>query len=68
MLRVAELSVRKCVHYTPLPLLIWLPSCSVAATSSPITFIGTGEHIDDLELFKTRPFVSKLLGTIMLSL
>lgn len=36
--------------------------CSVAATESPITFIGTGEHIDDLEPFKTKPFISKLLG------
>lgn len=35
---------------------------SVAATNSPIIFIGTGEHIDDLESFKTKPFVSKLLG------
>lgn len=35
---------------------------SVAATNSPIIFIGTGEHIDDLEPFKTKPFVSKLLG------
>ena len=35
---------------------------SVAATRSPITFIGTGEHLDDLEPFKTKPFVSKLLG------
>jgi len=35
---------------------------AVAATRSPITFIGTGEHIDDLEPFKTKPFVSKLLG------
>lgn len=35
---------------------------SVAATQSPIIFIGTGEHIDDLESFKTKPFVSKLLG------
>lgn len=35
---------------------------SVAATCSPIIFIGTGEHIDDLESFKTKPFVSKLLG------
>lgn len=34
----------------------------VAATQSPIIFIGTGEHIDDLESFKTKPFVSKLLG------
>ncbi|KAL1398761.1 hypothetical protein pipiens_008706 [Culex pipiens pipiens] len=35
---------------------------AVAATSSPIIFIGTGEHIDDLEPFKTKPFISKLLG------
>lgn len=36
--------------------------CRVAATNSPIIYIGTGEHIDDLEPFKTKPFVSKLLG------
>ncbi|GLH03941.1 Signal recognition particle 54 kDa protein [Gryllus bimaculatus] len=35
---------------------------AVAATESPIIFIGTGEHIDDFEPFKTKPFVSKLLG------
>lgn len=35
---------------------------SVAATRSPIIFIGTGEHIDDFEPFKTQPFISKLLG------
>lgn len=35
---------------------------AVAATKSPIIYIGTGEHIDDLESFKTKPFVSKLLG------
>lgn len=35
---------------------------SVAATKSPIIFIGTGEHIDDFEPFKTQPFISKLLG------
>lgn len=35
---------------------------SVAATKSPIIFIGTGEHIDDFEPFKTKPFISKLLG------
>ena len=35
---------------------------AVAATKAPITFIGTGEHLDDLESFKTQPFVSKLLG------
>jgi len=37
-------------------------SCSVAATKSPIIFIGTGEHIDDFESFKVQPFVSKILG------
>jgi len=35
---------------------------AVAATKSPVIFIGTGEHIDDFEPFKTKPFVSKLLG------
>ena len=35
---------------------------AVAATHSPIIFIGTGEHIDDFEMFKTKAFVQKLLG------
>lgn len=35
---------------------------AVAATKSPVIFIGTGEHIDDFEQFKVQPFVSKLLG------
>lgn len=35
---------------------------AVAGTKSPIIFIGTGEHIDDFEPFKTKPFISKLLG------
>ena len=35
---------------------------AVAATQSPVVFIGTGEHIDDFEPFKTKPFVQKLLG------
>lgn len=39
-----------------------LSFCRVAATKSPIIFIGTGEHIDDFEPFKTQPFISKLLG------
>ena len=25
-------------------------------------YIGTGAHIDDFEVFKTKPFISKLLG------
>lgn len=35
---------------------------AVAATESPITFVGTGEHIDEFEPFAVRPFVSKMLG------
>ena len=35
---------------------------AVAATKSPIVFIGTGEHIEDMEPFAARSFVSKLLG------
>lgn len=35
---------------------------AVAATKTPIIFIGTGEHLHDLERFSPRPFISKLLG------
>jgi len=35
---------------------------AVAATKSPVIFIGTGEHIDNLELFEEKAFISKLLG------
>ena len=35
---------------------------AVAATKSPVIFIGTGEHIDNLEMFEEKAFVSKLLG------
>lgn len=35
---------------------------AVAATNSPILFIGTGEHMEDLDKFEAQPFVSKLLG------
>jgi len=35
---------------------------AVAATKSPIIFIGTGEHIDEFETFESKPFVSRLLG------
>lgn len=36
---------------------------AVAATKSPIIFVGTGEHMDDFEEFNTQSFVSRLLGT-----
>jgi signal recognition particle subunit SRP54 len=35
---------------------------AVAATKSPIIFIGTGEHVEDFELFKPESFVGKMLG------
>jgi signal recognition particle GTPase len=34
----------------------------VAATKTPIMFIGTGEHLHDLERFSPQPFISKMLG------
>ncbi|TLS30057.1 hypothetical protein PpBr36_02805 [Pyricularia pennisetigena] len=35
---------------------------AVAATHTPIVFIGTGEHMLDLERFAPQQFISKLLG------
>ncbi|KAL8151253.1 hypothetical protein V2J09_021061 [Rumex salicifolius] len=35
---------------------------AVAATKSPVIFIGTGEHMDEFETFDVKPFVSRLLG------
>ena len=35
---------------------------AVAQTSSPIIFIGTGEHIHDLDPFDPKKFVRKMLG------
>jgi len=33
-----------------------------AATAAPVKFIGVGEHIEDLEPFKPKNFVGRLLG------
>ncbi|KAJ6838626.1 signal recognition particle 54 kDa protein 2 [Iris pallida] len=35
---------------------------AVAATKSPVIFIGTGEHMHEFEVFDVKPFVSRLLG------
>ena len=35
---------------------------AVAATESPIIFIGTGEHFDDFENFNSESFIKRLLG------
>lgn len=35
---------------------------AVACTGAPITHIGVGEHIGDLETFSSRQFIEKLMG------
>ncbi|KAI3633721.1 hypothetical protein MIR68_008668 [Amoeboaphelidium protococcarum] len=35
---------------------------AVAATQSPIIFIGTGEHFHDMDPFNAKSFVQKMLG------
>mmetsp|Transcript_816 Transcript_816/g.2777 ORF Transcript_816/g.2777 Transcript_816/m.2777 type:complete len:518 (-) Transcript_816:30-1583(-) len=35
---------------------------AVAATNSPIVFLGTGEHFDEFQTFEAQSFVSRLLG------
>jgi signal recognition particle subunit SRP54 len=35
---------------------------AVSETDAPIVFIGTGEHIDDLEKFDPPRFISRMLG------
>ena len=35
---------------------------AVAATQSPVVFIGTGEHFEDLEPFDASGFIKRLLG------
>ena len=35
---------------------------AVAETGAPIKFIGTGEHLEDFEVFDPKRFISRLLG------
>jgi signal recognition particle subunit SRP54 len=35
---------------------------AVAATKAPVVFIGTGEHIDELETLDPKRFIGRLLG------
>merc|ERR1719272_2456316 len=35
---------------------------AVAATNSPIVFLGQGEHFDDFQTFEGQSFISRLLG------
>nr|GEU87285.1 signal recognition particle 54 kDa protein 2 [Tanacetum cinerariifolium] len=40
----------------------FLTTVVIAATKSPVIFIGTGEHMDEFEAFDVKSFVSRLLG------
>ena len=35
---------------------------AVAATQAPIIFIGVGEHINELQKFNSKRFISRILG------
>ncbi|KAI3869533.1 hypothetical protein MKX03_000856 [Papaver bracteatum] len=35
---------------------------AVAATKSPVIFLGTGEHMDEFEVYDVKAFVGRLLG------
>lgn len=61
MLRVEERSLRRWLYYEGTKRFTFLLS-SVAVTKTPIIFLGTGEHLTDLDRFAPQPFISKLLG------
>jgi signal recognition particle subunit SRP54 len=61
MLREAEPSQRKLAPNDGNDSSDGVPS-RVAVTKTPIIFLGTGEHLHDLERFAPQPFISKLLG------
>jgi signal recognition particle subunit SRP54 len=61
MLRVVERSLRRWFFCARAKRFTFLLS-SVAATKTPIIFLGTGEHLTDLDRFAPQPFISKLLG------
>jgi hypothetical protein len=39
---------------------------SVAATQSPVLFVGTGERMEDLQPFDAASFIKRLLGHVVL--
>lgn len=63
MQKVVVLFPRKYCYYVQVQLAhdYWRLD-SVAATHSPIIFIGTGEHLHDLDRFEPKPFIRKMLG------
>ena len=57
-IRVSRASIAKCLVLTYYSVSL----DRVAATKTPIIFLGVGEHLNDLERFSPEPFISKLLG------
>lgn len=62
MQREEERYPRKIMLGRLFPLGVTQPPIRVAATKTPIIFLGVGEHLHDLDRFSPQPFVSKLLG------
>jgi signal recognition particle subunit SRP54 len=54
--------VHVCIALRLIGLSFLRTTISVAATKTPIIFLGVGEHFNDLERFVPSPFISKLLG------
>jgi signal recognition particle subunit SRP54 len=50
------------VNYVYFTAIRFLHIYSVAATQTPIIFLGVGEHLTDLDKFSPQPFISKMLG------
>ena len=55
-------AISACVWMIPTILHHLTSSYRVAATKTPIIFLGVGEHLHDLDKFAPQPFISKLLG------
>jgi signal recognition particle subunit SRP54 len=62
MLRAEVQSLRMFAPLSPHSDSISQHTHSVAATQTPIIFLGVGEHLTDLDRFSPQPFISKLLG------
>jgi signal recognition particle subunit SRP54 len=55
-------AISACVSSSLWPFPVAQIRFSVAATKTPIIFLGVGEHLADLDRFSPQPFISKLLG------
>lgn len=62
MPKVVVLSPRRLIHHVSIRHPTSESCIRVAATKTPIIFLGVGEHLHDLDKFSPQPFISKLLG------